>query len=194
MLCLVAQSCLTLCNSMDCIPPGSSVHGNSPGKNVKSGLPCPPSGNLPNPGSNPGLLCPPGPDPDVSWVSLPSHPPVCRSSLRGVCMEGAGRASAGAWPSQWDASYYYSFTFCFLLTLARYLYSRGQRAWMPRIPKPRGIFIKYRLPGPNPQFWVSVYRVILVKHPVGTEKSLRWAATCFRMFLCHCRPVTSGSW
>ena len=64
-------------------------------------------------------------------------------------MEGAGRASAGAWPSQWDASYYYSFTFCFLLTLARYLYSRGQRAWMPRIPKPRGIFIKYRLPGPT---------------------------------------------
>ena len=25
--CLVAQSCLTLCNPMDCSPPGSSVHG-----------------------------------------------------------------------------------------------------------------------------------------------------------------------
>ena len=24
---LVAQSCLTLCNSMDCSPPGSPVHG-----------------------------------------------------------------------------------------------------------------------------------------------------------------------
>ena len=24
---LVAQSCLTLCNHMDCSPPGSSVHG-----------------------------------------------------------------------------------------------------------------------------------------------------------------------
>ena len=24
---LVAQSCLTICNPMDCIPPGSSVHG-----------------------------------------------------------------------------------------------------------------------------------------------------------------------
>ena len=24
---LVAQSCLTLCNPMDCSPPGSSVHG-----------------------------------------------------------------------------------------------------------------------------------------------------------------------
>ena len=26
-VCLVAQSCLTLCNPMDCSPPGSSVHG-----------------------------------------------------------------------------------------------------------------------------------------------------------------------
>ena len=34
MLCLVSQSCLTLCNLMDCSPPGSSVHGDSPGKNT----------------------------------------------------------------------------------------------------------------------------------------------------------------
>ena len=26
-MCLVAQSCLTLCNPMDCSPPGSSVRG-----------------------------------------------------------------------------------------------------------------------------------------------------------------------
>ena len=26
-VCLVAQSCLTLCNPFDCSPPGSSVHG-----------------------------------------------------------------------------------------------------------------------------------------------------------------------
>ena len=26
-LCLVAQSCLALCNTVDCSPPGSSVHG-----------------------------------------------------------------------------------------------------------------------------------------------------------------------
>ena len=32
-LCLVAQSCPTLCDPMDCSPPGSSVHGDSPGKN-----------------------------------------------------------------------------------------------------------------------------------------------------------------
>ena len=34
---LVTQSCLTLCNPMDCSPPGSSVHGDSPGKNTGVG-------------------------------------------------------------------------------------------------------------------------------------------------------------
>ena len=33
-LCLVAQSYLTLCDLMDCSPPGSSVRGDSPGKNT----------------------------------------------------------------------------------------------------------------------------------------------------------------
>ena len=33
-VCLVIQSCLTLCDPMDCSPPGSSVHGDSPGKNT----------------------------------------------------------------------------------------------------------------------------------------------------------------
>ena len=31
--CLVAQSCLSLCDPMNCSLPGSSVHGDSPGKN-----------------------------------------------------------------------------------------------------------------------------------------------------------------
>ena len=31
-VCLVVQSCLTLCDPMDCCPPGSSVHGDSPGE------------------------------------------------------------------------------------------------------------------------------------------------------------------
>ena len=35
LLCLVTQSCPTLCNPMDCSPPGSSVHGDSPGKNTE---------------------------------------------------------------------------------------------------------------------------------------------------------------
>ena len=33
-LCLVTQSCLTLCDPMDCSPPGFSVHGDSPDKNT----------------------------------------------------------------------------------------------------------------------------------------------------------------
>ena len=31
------QSCPTLCHPMDCSPPGSSVHGESPGKNTAVG-------------------------------------------------------------------------------------------------------------------------------------------------------------
>ena len=34
---LVSQSGLTLCDPMDCSWPGSSVHGNSPGKNTRVG-------------------------------------------------------------------------------------------------------------------------------------------------------------
>ena len=33
----IAQSCLTLCHPMDCRPPCTSVHGNSPGKNAGMG-------------------------------------------------------------------------------------------------------------------------------------------------------------
>ena len=33
-MCLVTQPCLTLCDPMDCSPPGSSVHGDSLGKNT----------------------------------------------------------------------------------------------------------------------------------------------------------------
>ena len=62
MLCLVNQSCPTLYDPMDCNPPGSSVHGDSPGKDTgvgilqmgKLGMPCPPPGDLPNPGIEPG--------------------------------------------------------------------------------------------------------------------------------------------
>ena len=45
------QSCLTLCNHMDCRPPGSSVHGIL--QEYWSGLPGPPPENLPNPGIEP---------------------------------------------------------------------------------------------------------------------------------------------
>ena len=37
MLCLVAQSCPTLCNTRHCSLPSSSPHGDSPGKNTRVG-------------------------------------------------------------------------------------------------------------------------------------------------------------
>ena len=36
-MCLVAQSCPILCDPVDCRPPGSLVHGDSPGKNTGVG-------------------------------------------------------------------------------------------------------------------------------------------------------------
>ena len=52
---LVAQLYLTLCNHMDCRPPGSSVHGDSPAKNT--GVDCYAllQGNFHTQESNPGL-------------------------------------------------------------------------------------------------------------------------------------------
>ena len=55
-LCLVAQSCLTLCDPMDCSLPGSSVHGDSPGKNAGLGCHAVLQGIFPLQGLNPGLL------------------------------------------------------------------------------------------------------------------------------------------
>ena len=49
------QSCLTLCNPMDCSPPGSSVHGGSPGKNTRMGCHALLQGIFQTQGSNPGL-------------------------------------------------------------------------------------------------------------------------------------------
>ena len=54
-LCLVTQSCLTLCNPMDCSPPDSSVHVDSPGKNTGVGCHALLQGIFPIQRSNPGL-------------------------------------------------------------------------------------------------------------------------------------------
>ena len=55
-LCLVTQSCPTLCDTMDCSPPGSSVHGDSPGKNTGMGCHALLQRIFPTQGPNPGLL------------------------------------------------------------------------------------------------------------------------------------------
>ena len=50
---LVTQSCLTLCNPMDCSTPGSSVHWVLQAR-ILEWVATPVSGNLPNPGIEPG--------------------------------------------------------------------------------------------------------------------------------------------
>ena len=54
-LCLVTRLCLTLRNPMDCNPPGTSVRGDSPGKNTGVGCHALLQGIFPTPGSNSGL-------------------------------------------------------------------------------------------------------------------------------------------
>ena len=51
-VCLVAQSCATLHDPMNCSPPGSSVFGDFLGKNTGAGA-MPSSCDLPNPGIEP---------------------------------------------------------------------------------------------------------------------------------------------
>ena len=60
-LCLVTQSCRILCDPMDCSLPGSSVYGDSPGKNT--GVHCHAllQGIIPTQGSNPCL-------PHYKWI------------------------------------------------------------------------------------------------------------------------------
>ena len=66
-LCLVVQSCLTLCNPMDCSPPGSSVHGIRQAK-ILERLAMPSSRGLPKPGIKPR-------SPTLQADSLPSETP-----------------------------------------------------------------------------------------------------------------------
>ena len=55
LLCLFAHSCLTLHDPMVCSLPGSSVHGDSPGKNTREGCHVLLQGIFPTQGLNPGL-------------------------------------------------------------------------------------------------------------------------------------------
>ena len=79
---IVTQSCLTLCDVMDCSPPGSSVHGILSRQEYWSGLPFPSPGDLANSGITPGspalqadsvLTEPPGPPLLMTfWIQLQS--------------------------------------------------------------------------------------------------------------------------
>ena len=54
-LCLVSQSCPALCDPVNHSPPGSSVHGDSPGKNTGVGCRALLQRIFPTQGSNPGV-------------------------------------------------------------------------------------------------------------------------------------------
>ena len=54
--CFVTQSCLTLCDPMDCSSQGSSVHGDSPGRNTGVGCHALLQGIFQTQGSNRGFL------------------------------------------------------------------------------------------------------------------------------------------
>ena len=66
---LVTQSCPTLCDPMNCSPPGSSVHGILK-QEYWGGLPCHLPGNLPNPGTESVSLT----SSTLHMDSLPSEP------------------------------------------------------------------------------------------------------------------------
>ena len=70
---LVTQSCPTLCDSMDCSPPGSSVYGILQAR-ILQWVAIPSPGDLPNPGVKPWSSA-------LQLDSLPSEPPgkpLCR--------------------------------------------------------------------------------------------------------------------
>ena len=79
-MCFVVQLCLILCNPMDCSLPGTSVHGNSPGKNTGVGCHALPPGDLSDPEIEPRSLTlqadsllsePPGKPKIRGWQSKP---------------------------------------------------------------------------------------------------------------------------
>ena len=90
-LCLVAQLCPTLCNPMDCSPPGSFVHGDSPGENTGVGCCALLHGIFPTQGSKPGV-------------------PYCRQILYHLSHQGSPRklewvaypfSRGSSWPRNW---------------------------------------------------------------------------------------------
>ena len=91
---LVVQSCLTLCNAMDCILPGSSVHGIFRAKILeRTAMPSP--GALSKPGTEPV-------SPALTTDSLPaeSPEPLPNSKKHGGC-GGSVAKSCPALPTAW---------------------------------------------------------------------------------------------
>ena len=113
-LCLVTQSCPTLCDPMDYSPPGSSIHGDSLGKNT--GVDCHAflQGIFPTQGSNPGLprcrwilyrLSHQGSWRILEWVAMPSSKGSSQHRDRTQVSCIAGRFFA-SWATREDQEYW----------------------------------------------------------------------------------------
>ena len=86
----VARSRLTLCNLMDCSPPGSSVHGILQARGLEW-VPCPPLGDLPNPGIESG-------SPAMQADSLLSEPPEKPSPSRATTQTSISKSRLQDFP------------------------------------------------------------------------------------------------
>ena len=88
-VCRVTQSCLTLCDPVDCSPPGSSVRGDSPGKNTGVGCHALLQGIFPTQGSNSGL-------PHCRWILYSLTTREALRVIRGeFCRHGEPSIGAG---------------------------------------------------------------------------------------------------
>ena len=105
-MCLVTQLCPTLCVPMDCSPPGSSVHGDYPGKNTRVGCHALLQGIFLTQGSNPGLLhcrsilyclSHQGSPRILEWVA---HPFSSTSSCPGIEPPGSPALQADSLPTE----------------------------------------------------------------------------------------------
>ena len=93
-LCLVAQSCHTVCGLMDCSLPGSSIHADSSGKNTGVGCHALLQGNLPDPRIEPGS---PALQADSLLSEPPGKPELMDCSVPGSSIHGVFQARVLEW-------------------------------------------------------------------------------------------------
>ena len=104
---LVTQSCLTLCNSMDCSHPGSSFHGILQVRILEC-VPFPSTGDLPDPGIKPRS---PALQADSS-LSEPSGEPESPETNLSFFNSCAFSAYWNIWPCCSDGDFLYNFLQC----------------------------------------------------------------------------------
>ena len=123
MNCEVGQSCPTLCDPMDCSPPGSSVHGIFQARDW-SGLPFPSPGHLPNPGIEPGS---PALQADVLLSELPGKP-INKHKCTQIWEHFLYTQGGTVWTERWSISVNYPLIFTESFSWKDLLYSTGNSA------------------------------------------------------------------